>query len=66
MVNKTYPDLPSPNIDVGGLNFHGPKEFLVVGDLEALPDIILETIFGTAGLTAQDTEQAFRGEHEHV
>ena len=34
MVNMTYPDLPSPNIGAGMYNVHGPREFLVISEME--------------------------------
>lgn len=34
MVNMSYPDLPSPNIGAGMYNVHGPREFLVVEEME--------------------------------
>ncbi|MDP3093342.1 MAG: M20/M25/M40 family metallo-hydrolase [bacterium] len=43
-LNMLYPDLPAPNIGAGARNLHGPKEFLVVDELELVPPIILNMI----------------------
>ncbi|MFH1366949.1 MAG: M20/M25/M40 family metallo-hydrolase [Patescibacteria group bacterium] len=44
MINMKYPDLPAPNMGHGGRLFHGPSEFLVVEELEAVPNIIMDMI----------------------
>ncbi len=43
-LNMIYPDLPAPNIGAGARNLHGPKEFLVVEELEKVPLIIINMI----------------------
>lgn len=48
MINRTYPELPAPNMGAGAGNLHGPREFLVLDELEMVPPILLETIRGYA------------------
>jgi len=44
MINKSYPNIPAPNIGTGTKNLHGKKEFLVVEEMETVPKIVLEMI----------------------
>lgn len=38
----SFMGLPTPNLFVGGMNFHGPYEFAVVGWMEKAVDLIVE------------------------
>jgi di/tripeptidase len=40
----SFPGLVAPDLGTGARNLHSRGEFLVVDELEALPDIILELI----------------------
>lgn len=53
MVNKTYPQLPAPNMGTGAKNLHGPREFLVVEELQTVPAILIETILGYAKINTE-------------
>jgi tripeptide aminopeptidase len=40
--------LPCPNIFAGGLNFHGPHEFLPIPNLEKASQVVVKIIELTA------------------
>ncbi len=44
MIALTYPNLPCPNLGTGGVNLHGPKEFLVASELATLPSVLIGMI----------------------
>ncbi|MFC1656573.1 M20/M25/M40 family metallo-hydrolase [Patescibacteria group bacterium] len=46
MIIQAYPNLSAPNLGTGARNIHMLEEFLVVEELRALPNILLEMIRG--------------------
>lgn len=55
MVNMHYPNLPSPNIGTGTRNLHGPQEFVVIEELEAIPQILRTMIELYAAMPADQS-----------
>lgn len=49
----SFKGLPCPNIFAGGLNFHGPYEFIPIQSMEKAQQVIVEI----ARLTAQNSDQ---------
>ena len=50
----SFMGLPCPNIFAGGLNFHGPHEFLPIPNLEKACEVVV----GIVRITAQKSWQA--------
>lgn len=53
MANMKYPNLPGPNTGTGGRNLHMRSEFLVMEELELVPEIMLDGIQGFAQMATQ-------------
>lgn len=47
----TYPKIPAPNLGTGAHNLHGLREFLVVDELEIVPEILLQMIASYSAMT---------------
>lgn len=50
MINIAYSELPAPNIATGGYNLHGPREFLIVEEMEDMFTVVQNIIMKYADM----------------
>lgn len=51
MLNMTHPNIPAPNMGTGGRNLHGVREFVVVDELELIPEVLAAMVRSYAGMS---------------